>query len=603
MAFERFVNTTQNISQKKASPVLPTGAGRQAGIGALNIKIALLVGEMSCWRDGYNGKKLLEERPKSLLRRSNYGALSVVMKKLGIEGKDAVLFKTMLSRSDGNLKSFLENYEQNRLKFSAYKNHNPALPEQRISKVNSRKKANVFLFVKNTERKIFTTGVSLLLSWRTLWKKNMFLLKNKFSPVMRKKKKTLVKIHENIWRYQQRIRTEKKAKIIAFKNKTLEKSKKTLKYAALTTPILGFGYTGMQEVSSTPVERCNKIDSVVNVKKSFCFVSEKKDSLTKVICGSIRDFSPVPVYDVADKFDVDSLLRTYFPVKSEPVVQDIKEDSASSFIPYQDDFALKVMQNKERDMEEFAELYKKCSYENYQKLEYGSKRKAYKEANIALKHYGFSKISQGLHCSGMSMASLCQAADIFIARHPDSPVSYAVKEMLKNCSNVHSCIGLRQDMQKATNSVVWSDNLASEVKKYMKNNKHAIVFGWTQRSKRKFHHQTFFQADSLSGAAYTYCAFNNQHWGNETTFRNYMSSRKRYGNGGYFFDIGSNIDAIATRYANQEIAAYKVQNRHDLACSDSDTEVLKNRDAGVSKTSGENFETVLAMVVHKAFMR
>ncbi len=219
-----------------------------------------------------------------------------------------------------------------------------------------------------------------------------------------------------------------------------------------------------------------------------------------------------------------------------------------------------LTQRKDRDLETFSRIYMQCCYDNFVKLEHGQKSQTFREANQALHRYGLSNLSVGLHCAGMSIASLCQATDKFSEENPESPVTKAVKEILYKCRNVHYCNSLRDDLASLTQTVVKSKNLQKDIAAYMKKNKHAIVFGWAPRGNGRYHHQTFFQpAEVASSDAYTYSAFNNQHWGNENTFARYMRSRSRYGNGGYFADIGLSIDRVAEKHVKKEVSQYKKQ--------------------------------------------
>ena len=69
---------------------------------------------------------------------------------------------------------------------------------------------------------------------------------------------------------------------------------------------------------------------------------------------------------------------------------------------------------KQKDMETFCKIYAQCSYNNVIRLSYGEKRQAFDAANKALARQGiYGKIDRGLYCAGMSMASFCQAYEIF----------------------------------------------------------------------------------------------------------------------------------------------------------------------------------------------
>ena len=62
----------------------------------------------------------------------------------------------------------------------------------------------------------------------------------------------------------------------------------------------------------------------------------------------------------------------------------------------------------------------------------------------------------------------------------------------------------------------------------------------------------------LSGGlqdAYTYCAFNNNHWGNENTFSNVLRDRRRarFGKGGWYVDVTAWIDDEADTRIRREL--------------------------------------------------
>ena len=213
---------------------------------------------------------------------------------------------------------------------------------------------------------------------------------------------------------------------------------------------------------------------------------------------------------------------------------------------------------KEKDLETFSKIYMQCCYDNFVKLENGNKSQTFRDANTSLRQHGLSHLSQRYYCAGMSMASFCQAVDIFKAQNPDSHVGKALGKLLDNCRNVHLCNTLKADLNLLTNNVIHSSNLEKDIKFYMQSNKNAIIFGWAPRGKGRFHHQTFFGSSSSSQDAYTYCAFNRQHWGNESTFAGYMSSRSKHGKGGYYADISVSIDKLAEKFIAQDIQKYYV---------------------------------------------
>ncbi len=216
-----------------------------------------------------------------------------------------------------------------------------------------------------------------------------------------------------------------------------------------------------------------------------------------------------------------------------------------------------LRKQKDKDLETFSKIYMQCCYDNVLKLSYDrdTKRKTFKAADEALAHHGiYSKLHRDLYCAGMSMASFCQAADIFTEENPNSHVSTAIKELLVSCRNIHSCGTLKDDLGAYTQTVTKSANLMADVKSYMEKNDKAILFVWAPRGHGRYHHQTLFQpAEVASNDAYTYCAYNNNHWGNENTFAAYMGSRAKYGKGGYFADIGSSLDKLAEKSLQKEL--------------------------------------------------
>ncbi|MBP3686932.1 MAG: hypothetical protein J6J35_01040 [Alphaproteobacteria bacterium] len=394
------------------------------------------------------------------------------------------------------------------------------------------------------------------------------------------KKEAIRRILANIYRYHQQQIRKKSEQLCELKKRTLERGEKTFRYALMTLPFAGLSYSGFQlaantkdvlkipkYVTLTPTKPLladeSKTVALNTPKPAPRLVKIKPQAKTKKQPSQIKKDTEVT------KLEIDSMALLQQKIKfsipdfsaDELLAKEIKKIdlSASEFKAYEN----KILQEKDRDLAEFCEIYRQCAHDNYIKLECGNKRKAFREANIALKHYGFSKISQGLHCSGMSMASLCQAADIFIAKHPQSPVSLAIKDILKNCNNVHSCVALKNDLSLQTGMVRYSPNIEADIKQYMQDKKNAIVFVWTKRTKRQFHHQTFFTAPEGSNQAYIYCAYNNQHWGGEQTFSRYMRSRRRYGDSAYFTDIGESINSLALTYAKKEIARYKENKPND----------------------------------------
>lgn len=261
----------------------------------------------------------------------------------------------------------------------------------------------------------------------------------------------------------------------------------------------------------------------------------------------------------AKSIAIDNSRFTFEPTIDAPAIG--QSGRRDSFIPDISNFNYSKITNiyelqKDRDLEVFFSIYMQCSHQNYVDLKYGNNKKYFfSEANRALRSYGIqSPLHPTLYCAGMSMASLCQAATIFKEENPNSHINTALTEFINYCQNVHSCMSLKNDLSMINSSVHRSYNLESDVKNYMKSNDDAVLFVWAPRGYSKYHHQTLFpSAETNYKDAYTYCAFNNQHWGNENTFARYMRSRSQYGKSGYFADIRSSLDVLAERSLNRAL--------------------------------------------------
>ena len=264
----------------------------------------------------------------------------------------------------------------------------------------------------------------------------------------------------------------------------------------------------------------------------------------------------------ADKYGVKKY--AYEPAMEKPQALSIMNDFADNIISggtkmltVQEYSQLAHMQ-KEKDMEAFSNIYMQCCYENFVKLEYGQKSQTFREANETLRKHGLNHLSSRYYCAGMSIAGLCQAADIFKELHPNSPVSRAVNHILSRCRNVHYCNTLKSDLNLLTKEVTYTSSLENSVKNHMQNNKHAIVFAWAPRGGGNYHHLTLFKpAEVASKDIYTCCAYNRQRWGNERTFARYMKSRDEYGKDGYFTDIGAGISKLAEKFMSNDIQRYE----------------------------------------------
>ena len=214
---------------------------------------------------------------------------------------------------------------------------------------------------------------------------------------------------------------------------------------------------------------------------------------------------------------------------------------------------------KEKDLEIFCKIYAQCSYDNVIKLSYGDKRKAFSEANRALAKQGIlGRIDQRLYCAGMSMASLCQAYDIFKQENPNSFVAQAVGDVIDKCRiSAHSTTGMRDVFERYSNHITYSQNLERDIKDYMRHNPYAVVqSGFKRNSFGNQHFNGFFPTmNSSSQDAYTYCAYNNNHWGNENTFASVLRDRRRahYGKGGWYVDVTAWIDDLADKRIRSEL--------------------------------------------------
>lgn len=208
---------------------------------------------------------------------------------------------------------------------------------------------------------------------------------------------------------------------------------------------------------------------------------------------------------------------------------------------------------KQKELETFSKIYAQCNYSNVVKLSYGEKSEAFAEANRSLAHYGIrAKINRRLYCAGMSMASLCQAYEIFQKQNPDSPVGDAIKTIIDKCrTNAHSSTGMRNIFRKYSGHVIYSKNLEQDIKNYMKKNPYAIIQGGFQRNANgNQHYNGFFPTMNASSSdAYTYCTYNSNHWGNEKTFSSVLQDRRRsrFGKSGWFIDITAWINDEAEK--------------------------------------------------------
>lgn len=214
---------------------------------------------------------------------------------------------------------------------------------------------------------------------------------------------------------------------------------------------------------------------------------------------------------------------------------------------------------KQKDIETFCKIYAQCSYNNVIRLSYGEKRQAFDAANKALARQGiYGKIDRGLYCAGMSMASFCQAYEIFKKENPESFVGEAVGSIIEKCKiSAHSTTGMRDIYKKYSNRIIYSENLERDIKDHMRNNPNSILqSGFRRNAAGNQHYNGFFPSmNTASQDAYTYCAFNNNHWGNENTFSNVLRDRRRvrFGKGGWYVDVTAWIDDEADTRIRREL--------------------------------------------------
>ncbi len=220
---------------------------------------------------------------------------------------------------------------------------------------------------------------------------------------------------------------------------------------------------------------------------------------------------------------------------------------------------------KQKDLEIFCKIYAQCSYDNVIRLSYGDKRKAFADANKALAKQGiFGRIDQRLYCAGMSMASLCQAYEIFKQENPNSFVADAIGDIIGKCRiYAHSTTGMRDIFEKYSHHITYSKNLERDIKDHMKNHPYSIVqSGFRRNAAGNQHYNGFFPSMNASSKdAYTYCAYNNNHWGNEKTFSSVLRDRRRahYGKGGWFVDVTAWIDDLADTKINNALKQREIE--------------------------------------------
>ena len=236
-------------------------------------------------------------------------------------------------------------------------------------------------------------------------------------------------------------------------------------------------------------------------------------------------------------------------------LQDIYLPSA----PEKDDATI-LEEQKKKDIEIFSKIYAQCSFDNVVKLSYGEKNEAFREADRSLSKHGIQgRIHRRLYCAGMSMASLCEAYDIFQRQNPNSLVGESIKNIIEKCRiNAHSSTGMRDIIAKYSDRIVYSGNLEKDIKAYMDEHPYSIVqAGFRRNAAGNQHYNGFFPAfNSASTDSYTYCAYNNNHWGNENTFASVLRDQRRirYGKKGWFVDVTAWINDETDRRIHHELA-------------------------------------------------
>ena len=255
-------------------------------------------------------------------------------------------------------------------------------------------------------------------------------------------------------------------------------------------------------------------------------------------------------------------------------------------------------EQKQKDLETFSKIYAQCSFENVVKLSYGQKREAFNDANRVLARQGVRyNINRRLYCAGMSMASFCEAYEIFKAQNPNSVVGEAIKGIIDKCSmNAHSSTGMRDVFKKHSSRIVSTKNLTADVEEYMEQNPHAIIHaGFRRNAAGNQHYNTIFPAfNEMSGDAYTYCAYNNNHWGNENTFSRVIGDRRRahYGKSGWFIDVTAWINDEAERRITREL-----QKREELRME------LESKEALAESPVQQHVDTWATILQNKFFGR
>ena len=142
--------------------------------------------------------------------------------------------------------------------------------------------------------------------------------------------------------------------------------------------------------------------------------------------------------------------------------------------------------------------------------------------------------------------------------NPESFVGEAVGSIIEKCKiSAHSTTGMRDIYKKYSNRIIYSENLERDIKDHMRNHPNSILQSGSRRNAAgNQHYNGFFPSmNTASQDAYTYCAFNNNHWGNENTFSNVLRDRRRarFGKGGWYVDVTAWIDDEADTRIRREL--------------------------------------------------
>ena len=482
------------------------------------------------WYDATNNGLLINQPIQRFLNHSNFVHFYELMKALDIPRIYARDFKNTLMHFNGTLADFLEFYKQNpeALQLSAFLEKKEASKKSKIKIFSDQViEKNLFKFPKL--KKIFH-NVSERFSrlFRIHCTNNLVSL----TPVDQLKLK--------------------KERILANKEKYLRRHCAAWRNVAISLPFISLWTLGYRYVTE-PISPDNDNTAHTTVVTQNNTSPVQKQSASS--CASVADLSkvnPASLNNLAQ--NATETIHHLFNQASQ-IVQNIQLSSSHSDVSMpQDAYTAKLVAQKDKDMEEFAKLYRQCSYNNYVKLSNGYKTSTFNAANQSLKKHGIKPLHPRLYCAGMSIASLCQAQDIFKQKRPDSYLIPAIDEILNNCHNIHHCATLKKDLQKITNSYTYSSNPSYDIKNYMQTHKNAIVFLWTPRGGGNFHHQTFFPTKT-SDNLYTYSSFNRQRWGNQNDFMNFLGSKSN--KWGYFTDFAEGLDNIATKYIQQDVEKHK----------------------------------------------